>query len=317
MKAIFSIIKLYLRWLILGGTLLFVAKTFKDNWEQVREIRIDERDWVFLVIALMITMFAHLWSGWVWFWILKMLRQSIAISKALSIYLISNIAKYLPGNVGHFYLRITTIAKAGCPLKIATISVLLEPILMAEAALLLGIFGSGIGWIKTAFNGWKYSILITISITILGLIHPAILNPIMQLLSRLKSGTLQSETIYLEQYPWFPLFGEMGFLLLRGTAFLIVWLAISSIDLREIPILLSAFSFAWLMGLIVPGAPGGMGVFEATTITLLDRQEFPAGIILATTAIYRVISILAEAIAAAIAWSFQEFSKKIKNDNIS
>jgi uncharacterized membrane protein YbhN (UPF0104 family) len=71
------------------------------------------------------------------------------------------------------------------------------------------------------------------------------------------------------------------------------------------------------MGLIVPGAPGGMGVFEATTIALLDRQEFPPAIILTTTAIYRVISILAEAIAAAIAWLFQQFNKKMENDNFT
>lgn len=314
MKAIFSAIKPYLRWLIIGVTFLFIGKTFKDNWQQIKEIRIDERGWLFLVIGLMITLLAHIWSGWVWIWLLKMLRQSIAVRKALPIYLISNIAKYLPGNVGHFYLRIRRISQAGCPLKIATVSVLLEPLLMAESALLLGIFSYSFGWIKMTIERWQLSLQIIVSIIILAAIHPAILNPIIQLLSRLKANP-QSEKFYLKQYPWFPLLGEMGFLLLRATSFLIVWLAITPVSLKQIPILFSAFSFAWLMGLIVPGAPGGIGVFEATAITLLNRQEFPTAIILVTTAIYRVISILAEVIAAAIAWVFQQFNKEIENDN--
>lgn len=316
MKAIFSAIKPYWRWLILVGTLLFVGKTFKDNWQQIKEIRIDERGWLFLVMALSITLFAHIWSGWVWIWLLKMLRQSIAWRTALPIYLTSNIAKYLPGNVGHFYLRVRGISQAGCPLKVATLSVLLEPLLMAESALLLGLFSPSFGWIKTTFQGWKLTLQIIISMMILASIHPAIFNPIIQLLSRLKSSP-QSETIYLKQYPWVPLLGEMGFLLLRGTGFLIVWLSLASVHLKQIPILFSAFSFAWLMGLIVPGAPGGMGVFEATAIALLDRQEFPPAIILATTAIYRFISILAEVIAAAVAWFFQQVNDKMKNDNFT
>lgn len=310
MKAIFLAIKPYLRWFILVGTLLFVSKTFKDNWEQVKEIRIDEKSWLFLVIALTITLLAHLWSGCVWIGSLKMLRQSITVRKALPIYLISNIAKYLPGNIGHFYLRITAISQLGCPPKIAILSVLLEPLLMAESALLLGVFSDSFGWEKTTVEGWVWSLQIIMAIIILASIHPAILNRTIQLLFRAK-GNSQSETIYLTQYPWFPLFGEMGFLLLRGTGFLIVWLAITPVYLKQIPVLFSAFSFAWLMGLIIPGAPGGMGVFEATAIALLDRQEFPGGIILATTAIYRIISILAEAITATIAWFLQQFNKEI------
>ncbi|WP_354635191.1 hypothetical protein [Planktothricoides raciborskii] len=43
-------------------------------------------------------------------------------------------------------------------------------------------------------------------------------------------------------------------------------------------LVLSAFSFAWLLGLVLPGAPGGIGIFEATAIALL-QNNFPPGIL--------------------------------------
>jgi glycosyltransferase 2 family protein len=57
---------------------------------------------------------------------------------------------------------------------------------------------------------------------------------------------------------------------------------------------------AWLLGLILPGAPGGLGVFEATALALLDNT-FSSGLILSSVAVYRVISILAEAGGAGLA----------------
>jgi uncharacterized membrane protein YbhN (UPF0104 family) len=44
-------------------------------------------------------------------------------------------------------------------------------------------------------------------------------------------------------------------------------------------LLLGAFSLAWLLGLVVPGAPGGLGVFEATAIALL-QQRFSGGLVI-------------------------------------
>ena len=94
----------------------------------------------------------------------------------------------------------------------------------------------------------------------------------------------------------------MGFVLLRGLGFLFTFMALQQITLSQIPALLSAFSIAWLLGLVVPGAPGGVGVFEATAIALLDQSLFSPATVLVVVAIYRVISILAEAIAALVAW---------------
>ncbi|WP_219907603.1 lysylphosphatidylglycerol synthase domain-containing protein [Aphanothece hegewaldii] len=291
-----SKIKPYLRWLILGVTLFFVAYAFKKNWQAIATVRLTSKSFFILIIALIVTLFAHLWSGWVWTWILKEFKQNVYIKWALKIYLITNLAKYFPGNIGHFYGRIAAVHQAGSTIESASISVLLEPLLMATAALFIAIVSSSFGLIEINNLGLQLLILIAI----LCLIHPRVLNIALQKLSKSKGKQLNLPAIQLKQYLWLPLLGEIIFVLLRGCGFLLTWLALMKINTEQILPLLSSFSFAWLMGLVVPGAPGGMGIFEATAIALLNHQHFPAGILLTTVALFRVISILAELLGAGL-----------------
>jgi glycosyltransferase 2 family protein len=299
-KKILSAIKPYLRWAILGLTLFFLAKVLKDRWREVALIRINGTGWTMLAIALVITLLAHIWSGWVWTWILRILKQPVGQVWALQVYLKTNIAKYLPGNVGHFYGRISAITRAGGSLGIASISVLLEPLLMAAAALIIALISSGLGWIVTTSDSQTWWLQILCLIGVLVGVHPIILNPVIQRLNKSKSNTNETNSVQLESYPLLPLLGEMGFLILRGIGFLFAMQALISLNLSQITPLLSAFSFAWLMGLVIPGAPGGLGVFEATAVALLANQ-FPLELILPGVALFRLVSILAEVIAAGLA----------------
>jgi uncharacterized membrane protein YbhN (UPF0104 family) len=288
-------VKKLLRWLIIGGTLFFVLATVKHHWESVTSVRIEPRGWWYLILALVVTSIAHIWSAWVWTWILKSFRQPIETVKAIGIYLVTNLGKYLPGNVGHFTARIVAINKIGSDWGTASLSVLLEPLLMAAAALAIAVIGSGSGWIETD-TGIGFHLVILGGI--LAGIHPRILNIPIKFLNKKKK--LDREPIYLEKYPIVPLLGEVGFVLLRGAGFILTWTALRTVEPGQILPLLGAFSFAWLLGLVVPGAPGGLGVFEATAIALLDGRNFPAGTVVVTVALYRLLSILAEIIGAGL-----------------
>ncbi len=278
-------LKPYLRWVILGATLFFLVNTFKNHWREVTQIDLQSLGWGYLAIAFLLTFLAHFWSAWVWSWILSTFKQPLGGLAAVKVYLITNIAKYLPGNVWHFYGRIKAIVNAGGTATVASIAVLLDPLLMAAAALLMVIV-SGIGTIWLQILG--------LTLVLIG-IHPLILNPVMHYLSRLKGNPTPVE---LKSYPWLLLLGEWIFVLLRGMGFIGVVMAFLTVNISQLPYLLSVFSLAWLLGLIVPGAPGGLGIFEATAIASLNPTDFPSGLVLAIVAIYRLISIVAEAIAA-------------------
>nr|WP_290226638.1 lysylphosphatidylglycerol synthase domain-containing protein [Trichocoleus desertorum] len=302
MKQIGARLKPYLRWVVLGGTLIFLAKALKDHWADVVAIRIEATGWLYLAIALSVTLMAHIWSGWVWGWILRELNQPVNDLWAIAVYLRTNVAKYLPGNIWHFYGRTQAATAAGISLGAATLSVLLEPLLMAAAALLIALVGN-----RTPDWGWQ---IVSLGV-VLASVHPKILNLGIQLLSRLKgkatNAAANSSSLTITRYPLRPLLGEMVFVGIRGLGFLFTFLAISPLTSSQIPPLFSAFALAWLLGLVVPGAPGGIGVFEATAIALLN-QQFSPGLILSVVALYRLISILAESIGAGFAY-FQKTQK--------
>jgi uncharacterized membrane protein YbhN (UPF0104 family) len=291
--------KQIVRWLILGGTLFFVGKAIKDHWLEVTAIRIDASGWAILAIATGITLLAHLWAGWIWTWILQELNQSVPSDQFIQVYLKTNIAKYLPGNIWHYYGRIMAVKNANFSSGAATLSVLLEPLLMAAAALIIiDVFG---GAITTANTNLVWQILQFLSlIVILGTVHPWFLNRSIRLLHRWR-GKKSQVLLQIKRYPLLPLLGELGFLVLRGSGFIFTMFALESVNLSQIPLLLVVFSLAWLLGFIVPGAPGGLGVFDATAIALLS-PHFPTALVISAIAFYRLISIVAEVGGAALAW---------------
>lgn len=310
MKQFLSRLKPFLRWAILGGALFFLARVLRTHWEGVATIRLNGSSWACLTIALGITLSAHITAGWVWSWILRDLHQPIPPIPIIQAYLKTTIAKYLPGNIWHYYGRITAATKAGATPATATLSVLLEPLLMAAAALLLTLLCSQ--QIAAHYGFWAVGLQGLSLVAVLAVVHPKTLNFLLQRLSRAKqaasptpSEPARGTPDRLEGYPVVPLLGELGFVLLRGIGFLLTFLAVNPIAPDQILLLLSGFSLAWLLGLVVPGAPGGIGVFEATALVLLG-QIFPAGGLLAGVALYRLISVLAEAIGAGVAWLDQQ-----------
>ncbi|TAD80525.1 MAG: UPF0104 family protein [Oscillatoriales cyanobacterium] len=314
-----SRLKPYLRYCILGGTFLFIAQAFVTHWQEVANIRIAARSFPLLAIALGSTLFSLIFVGWVWMLILREFRQRVNAAWAIQVFLKTNIAKYLPGNIWHFWGRILDAKKAGISPQVATLSVLLEPLLMAAAGILIGLL---------CFDKINWFLRIVAGAAIFTAIHPRILNPIVLFVEKLKlkkqdgknlnSGESAAEgmnfptesssnlakikssvksghkiNLPIKRYPLVPLIGQMCFIGLRGSGFVLTVMALNPVNFNDIPNLFGAFCFAFVVGLVVPGAPGGMGVFEATAIALLD-DRFSTGIILSAVALYRIISILAD-----------------------
>jgi len=244
--------KKILRWLILGGTLFFLLKALKDNWLGVSAIRINITGWLILTTATGVTLLAHIWAGWIWTWVLKELNQSVSSIQFIQVYLKTNIAKYLPGNVWHYYGRIMAAKNANIPTNIATLSVLLEPLLMLAAALIIIVlFGS-----QLVVNNLKFNLIILqflSLIIVLIILHPRFLNPAIQLLNKWKNKKSHGEnqltdSFIIQRYPVKPLLGELVFLGLRASGFILTMLALNSLNWEQIPLLVGAFSCAWEIG---------------------------------------------------------------------
>lgn len=299
--------KPFVRWTILALTLAFLLHSLHQNWQQIVTLRLTAPDIALLVTATGVTLLAHIWSGWVWYRVMQWLHISVDGTWAIIVYLKTNLAKYLPGNVWHFLGRVQALRSQNIPLSLAVTGVVLEPLLMAAAALALVVISQPSALLQ-----------LVILIGVLMSVHPWILNPILQRLSATKlqhiqqssQRSLQSNPPVIRRYPVTLLLGEIGFVAMRGVGFLLVLAALQTVSQQDWWFVIGNFSLAWLLGLVIPGAPGGLGVFEATALALLTPQV-PAATVLGAVAVYRLISTLAEAIGAGLAKMDEQWNRPL------
>lgn len=290
---------------LLTTVLAFLGKAVYEHWQAISAIQVSLSAWACFAIATGITLFAFIWTGWIWGWILEDLGYPVSNVWATQIYLTTNIAKYLPSNLIHLYGRTLAVKTVGVPLSTASLSVILDTLLMIAAGLILGLLSVPRGGFGAAGLGLLAALI---------LVHPTPLHFLLQHLARLrrrisKSQRPQQVTLLLRQYPWRPLLGEIGVIALRGLGFALTVQALLPINLAAVPRLISIFSIGWLLGFVTPGVPGGVGVFELTVSQLMiqpgvltEGQPLSYGLALGSVALYRLMNTLAEVLGAALAW---------------
>jgi hypothetical protein len=224
----------------------------------------------------------------------------------VSLFVSTNVRKYLPGGIWHLAARVEALQGAESPVTpplrggVALLVTLLEPLLAATAALLL-----------VAAGGWQNGLGL-LAVLPLTLLMPGRLRRLLPALERRRAQELELEleldgdpesdngaALALPGYPWPPLLLELLFVLLRFAGFACcVW----AFDLQGIipwTTWLAGFALAWTAGLVVPGAPGGLGVFE-TVLLLRLRVALPDAQLLAVALSYRLISTLADLLGAGL-----------------
>ena len=275
--------------------IIFVSITFERHWQEVSALQLTQQGWACLVIATGINLLGYIWTGQVWGYILRALGHPVASGWAIRTFLQTNIAKYLPSNLLHLYGRTLAAKNIGVPTGAASLSVILDSLLVIAS-----------GWILGLLSVPKQGVLAAgLGLTlILVVIHPKILSFFMQRLKlpfKNKSGTQSIPKI--KKYPLDLLLGEIIYVFLRGVAFVFTVLAITTVPWDQVPRLISVYTIAWLMGYLTPGAPGGLGVYELTLIGLLDHTtDLQQAELLGAVAISRLVGTLAEMIGALTAW---------------
>jgi len=94
-------------------------------------------------------------------------------------------------------------------------------------------------------------------------------------------------------FPTSALFLEIGFILSKFIGFYICLNTFYASNNLNIVFLLVIFSLSWSLGLVVPAAPGGVGVFEACLLLFVGKS-IPQNIIIISLVYFRVISTSAD-----------------------
>lgn len=93
--------------------------------------------------------------------------------------------------------------------------------------------------------------------------------------------------------------GTFAFVVIRGLGMYAGFLAFTDVPLSTLPMILGAFSLAWVIGFVVPGPPAGIGIFESVMVLLVGNR-FSSALVLTAVVVYRLTSTAAEAVGAVL-----------------
>lgn len=205
-------------------------------------------------------------------------------------YTTTQLAKYLPGNVLHFVGRHLWLKRQGLANKHLLLATVIETALMALAAACVAACVLLIITVPEDSQVLRLlALLAPIPLAIYALLLAA------WLLAMTGVPRLQNYRRTLGAMCYAGL-GAALFFCLQGSVFLIITRFFVP-DMGIIAIAIAAI--AWLVGFVVPGAPGGLGVREAVFLFLLGALIPTADAVLAI-AIARLISIVGDLVCFAL-----------------
>lgn len=212
--------------------------------------------------------------GLMWMLLLRDQGTQLTLFKAMQIVAISQIGKYLPGNVGHFAGRAVLAQQVGIPLGVSASTILIETAWtlaigagFAVAALALFVDATtarslpSVGMVELGLLTGGLLVLPWLGITWVNRFVPGLSRRVgggkLVTAPRLKTALAVSGLMAL----CFFVLGGVVTLHARGL------FGVADAPWVTITVL---FTAAWLVGYVVPGAPGGLGVREAMMILVLS-----------------------------------------------
>ncbi|KJR48156.1 hypothetical protein UF75_1509 [Desulfosporosinus sp. I2] len=267
-------LKLVSSWV--GGALsligvVFVVIRLAGNIDKLDLSRIQSADW--LVFSVLATIYAIMNVALVLAWqqILVFLRTPLGFLQATHIYGVSQLAKYVPGNIFHLAGRQALGMAAEVPGWALAKSSVWELGLIAFAGTLFGLLALPLWW-----QSFPIFVALMLFVIILLAVGLAIRR-------------------WLDFSLALALGWQVLFLVMSGLIFIGVLVMISPgfLTIKMVIGLVGAFVIAWLAGLITPGAPAGVGVRELVLLFLLKGVVVEADLLLAV-ALGRVITVIGD-----------------------
>jgi glycosyltransferase 2 family protein len=246
----------------------FVAVQLHAYWDQIEAGRLGATGWLVVGLLALVYGAANLMLAVAWWNLLGHLGVVVSKAWAVRAYGLSQIAKYLPGNVFHLAGRQALGMTAGLPaLPLARSAVWeLGLIALAGATFLVLVVPLRV----EAWPAWW-------SLAAFGALAPLLVLSGRRLLSAAVAVVLSWQVI---------------FLLVSGAIFAAVLAMVAPAGLSAglLPAVGGAYVVAWLAGLITPGAPAGVGVRELVLLYLFAARFAPADLLIAVL-IARVVTV--------------------------
>ena len=274
------------------SSLLYFCIYFFYNFNQISfEINL-EKNRINISLSFLFCVLSIFFNAFAWKYIVKWFGKSCKTNNLVSFYLLTNILKYVPGGIWHFVERFNFIQKISNS-KIAFYSTLIEPYFMLSGSFIL----ASLGVIFEPFYVFLILPLVFLNRKLIFLVLKRLeflKEKAFEVLRLSKSKRQFEERInIISFFPTKAFLLEIGFVFSKFIGFYICLNTFYENNTIDIIFLLSIFSLSWSIGLIIPAAPSGVGVFEACLL-LFSGRNIPQNIIIVVLIYFRVISTFAD-----------------------
>lgn len=252
------------------SAIFYVGFQLSEYGDQINFYKFSNAQWVSVSVLAIVYGLANTFLALAWKSILKSFSVTISQACALKIFGLSQLAKYLPGNIFHLAGRQALGMAHGISGIVLAKSAIWELGLIATVGSLFAILVIPLTY--PTFNQFLFNSLFIFVIAIFGWV----VN------KNLSREILIAYVLYLI------------FLIISGAVFAgIVTLISTSTYAINYVYIAAAFVVAWLAGLVTPGSPAGIGVRELVLLFLLKGIVTDADVLLAVV-IGRLVTVVGD-----------------------
>ena len=251
------------------SSLLYFCIYFFYNIDQISFDINLEKNGIDLLISFIFCVLSIYLNAYAWKYIVKWFGEEFNNNNLVSFYVLTNVLKYVPGGIWHFVERFNFIKRISNP-QIALYSTLIEPYFMLSGSFLLASLG-------VIFSPLYFFLILPLLFLNRKLIYlvlkklGSLKGKVFEVLRLANSKDQFGRINIISFFPLRALFLEIGFVLSKFIGFYICLNTFYTNNNLNIIYLLAVFSLSWSIGLVVPTAPGGVGVFEAFLLFFVGR----------------------------------------------
>ena len=236
-------------------------------------------------------------NGLAWKNIIIWFGQNLKKNNLISFYILTNSLKYVPGGVWHFVERFTYLRERVNE-ELAFYVNLIEPYFMLSASLLLTSLG-------VIYNPLFLLFLLPSIFLHRNLIYLIIIklqsfkNKSIRIFKLNYTKSQLREKIKIKSsFPFKIIFFEIIFILFKFLGFIYCFYIFNDLSNIDYLFIFTIFCLSWSIGLIIPAAPGGIGVFEGCFLFLIG-DDYSQVYLIMSLIIFRFISSSADLLLSA------------------
>lgn len=240
-----------------------------------------------------------------WHLLLRAMGVEVALARSTGIYMTTQVAKYLPGNVGQHVGRVYLSTANGLPGMRVGMSMIVEIVLVVAAACLLALPLAPQVLARLAASGTNGWLLLAIAsgvaaCSVVVAWHFRQHRFLALLIEHARSAWRHANTGAGRRFLVGASVAVMVGMALAGASLATLALASgTAITPGAVATSIAVFSAAWIAGFLAPGAPAGLGIREAILLTGLG-PTFGAQAAVEIAILFRALSVTADLVALCV-----------------